>query len=52
MDDKEKMTRIGPARNYQVEASLALEGDQFMGLAIDEDNEPELTPGASGRGSS
>ena len=33
-----------PARNYQVEASLALEGDQFMGLAIDEDSEPELTP--------
>jgi len=34
-----------PAAGYEVEASLALEGDHFMGLAIDEDNEPKLTIG-------
>lgn len=46
----EKMLQLGatlagywPADGYQVEDSRALDGDQFMGLAIDEDNEPEKT---------
>ncbi len=32
-----------PTEGYQFEESLALDGDQFMGLALDEDNEPEKT---------
>lgn len=31
------------AAGYQVEASLALEGDHFIGLALDEDNEADLS---------
>ncbi|MCC7447244.1 MAG: flavodoxin [Anaerolineae bacterium] len=34
-----------PIAGYQFENSLALDGDHFMGLALDEDNEPELTQG-------
>jgi flavodoxin long chain len=34
-----------PAAGYQFENSLALDGDHFVGLALDEDNEPELTRG-------
>lgn len=32
-----------PTDGYQFENSLALDGDHFMCLALDEDNEPELT---------
>jgi flavodoxin I len=32
-----------PTDGYQFEDSLALDGDLFMGLALDEDNEPEKT---------
>jgi flavodoxin I len=32
-----------PTTGYQFEASLALDGDSFMGLALDEDNEAKLT---------
>ncbi|HEX7038513.1 MAG TPA: flavodoxin domain-containing protein [Trueperaceae bacterium] len=32
-----------PAAGYAFAASLALRGDELLGLAIDEDNEPELT---------
>ncbi len=32
-----------PTANYQFENSLALDGEKFMCLALDEDNEPELT---------
>ena len=34
-----------PTAGDQFENSLAREGDHFMGLALDEDNEPDLTPG-------
>ncbi len=34
-----------PTTGYQFENSLALEGDHFMGLALDEDNESNLTAG-------
>lgn len=39
------VTRIGawPVAGYTFEYSLAQEGDHFIGLAVDEDNEPELT---------
>lgn len=38
-------TLIGywPAEGYQFEESLALDDTHFMGLALDEDNEPEKT---------
>jgi len=32
-----------PTTGYQFENSLALDGDHFMGLALDEENEPNLT---------
>ncbi|HPD64508.1 MAG TPA: flavodoxin [Bacteroidia bacterium] len=32
-----------PASEYQFTGSKALEGDKFVGLPIDHDNEPELT---------
>jgi flavodoxin I len=32
-----------PTTDYQFEGSLALDGDHFMGLALDEENEPNLT---------
>lgn len=32
-----------PSTGYQFEESLFLEGDRFMGLALDEDHQPELT---------
>lgn len=32
-----------PTAGYQFEDSLAVDGDHFMGLALDEDNEAELT---------
>lgn len=32
-----------PASGYAFAASLALRGDELLGLAVDEDNEPELT---------
>ena len=34
-----------PTVGYQFENSLALDGDHFMGLALDEDNETDLTAG-------
>lgn len=34
-----------PTEGYMVDDSLALDGDHFMGLAIDEDNEGRLTEG-------
>ncbi|HVU13627.1 MAG TPA: flavodoxin [Phototrophicaceae bacterium] len=34
---------LWPAHGYEFEASLALEGDYFLGLALDEDHQPELT---------
>jgi flavodoxin I len=34
---------LWPAEGYQVEASLALEGPWFLGLALDDDNQSELT---------
>jgi flavodoxin I len=34
---------LWPATGYEVEGSLALEKDFFLGLALDEDNQPELT---------
>ena len=34
---------LWPAQGYAFESSLALEGDYFLGLALDEDHQPELT---------
>lgn len=34
---------LWPAKGYQHWQSLALEGDYFLGLALDEDRQPELT---------
>lgn len=36
---------LWPAKGYDVESSLALDGDYFLGLALDEDHHPELTDG-------
>lgn len=33
-----------PAAGYSFDHSNALEGDQFVGLVLDEDNQPEKTP--------
>jgi flavodoxin I len=33
------------AKGYEFEASLALDGEYFLGLALDEDHHPELTDG-------
>lgn len=48
---KDKLTQAGievvgytSSAEYQFSGSKALEGDKFVGLAIDHDNEPEMTP--------
>ncbi|MGI0494964.1 flavodoxin FldA [Alkalinema pantanalense CENA528] len=47
---EEKISALGgttvgywPNTNYEFDESKALRGDRFVGLAIDEDNQPELT---------
>ena len=36
---------LWPANGYDFEGSLALDGEYFLGLALDEDHHPELTDG-------
>ncbi|MBE0641153.1 MAG: flavodoxin domain-containing protein, partial [Bacteroidales bacterium] len=47
---KEEFSKFGarligrwPSKGYEFTGSLGLEGDEFVGLALDEDQQPELT---------
>lgn len=40
-----RLVGLCPADGYGFTGSLGLRGDELLGLALDEDNEPHLTPG-------
>ena len=43
MDRGGDLIGLWPAKGYEFETSLALDGEYFLGLALDEDHHPELT---------
>ena len=43
MDSGGNLIGRWPTEDYEFDASLALDGDEFLGLGLDNDNEEELT---------